>query len=63
MEYRFSIRIKTCSFIKCFKYKCIVVAVTEFVRNNTSVVEIKYCGKIELLYLGTYVILKLSYIG
>ena len=49
-------------YIKCFKHKCIVVAITYLVCNNSSVVKIENCGKIEFLYFRTYVILKFSYV-
>ena len=63
MKYWLRIRIKTHCFIECCEYQFVVVTVAELVRNNTSVVKVKYCRKIKLLHFGTNVILEFCYVS
>ena len=63
MEDWLCIRIKTSRFIKCCENQFIVVTVSYLVCNNASVLKVKYCRKVEFLYLRTNLILKLRNVG
>ena len=49
-------------FIKGVKYQFVIVAGTNFIRHNSSVIEIKNCAKVYLVNLQTVVLLKFRYV-
>ena len=58
-----SIRICSYHLVKRLKYKRIVVAVSNLVRNDPSVVQIKYCTQIDFFNLYINVVFELRCVG
>ena len=62
VKQRMSIRIRCHSLFKSIIYKWIAVALADYICDNSTVIQIKYCAEINLSFLASFVVLEFCYI-